>query len=555
MKNIFILIMVLLPISGLMAQEPVCGETANGISTDPNNPINDDCDGAFLNYFDWRDSLYYVPFYQGTTDSIIPSPFFEPNIAIREMHDPNDYLSARDFEIEDGWELITNGLTEVQSLTTTSKIAYLVLYNKYTAVLRVFGTHHDIGPNDYMAIYLNFDPSVNGDLSGLFHPTRQIAQPLDQKSISQVHANAKISGDNPLHFFYADFPMGYDPCTCILNRGSINVKFEAVDKQFLQIYGRSWAIDGTLADISSGKLQNSVDYLMNVYSDNQDNTQAGSLIFNSIAELETLYAQQKAVSSELNEQYQAVKNLKTFLDLASVAVFPNDSAYKAGVIPYLKFVSKFVDVLAMPLKKKADAASSAASSTGKIRIIQSEMTFSGGITNFTGKEGFTFRLPGRSGNSTECEAFYYPKYNEVLGRFALLETPAVEIGTSINVEQPPLETTVIQRFSFDKNSFKYMYNPAAKINTENSKIYAAIVVKKKNVNIPPSSGPSYSFFTNIDSISSLSNNDTTVYITQFVPIECLEEMGAELYFRGGVSASEFTPIYDVQLKLKILKKP
>lgn len=252
------------------------------------------------------------------------------------------------------------------------------------------------------------------------------------------------------------------------------------------------------------------------------------------------------MSGYLAEQYKAVENLKTVLDL--VAVIPGDS-FKVA-IPYIKAVSKFVDVLSAPLKKKKDGAAGAAAKTGNIRVIQSEMTFSGNLTQINSRGDFSFLLPGNKNNS--CEDEEYPLYNEVLGRFALLETPKVEVGTSINVENPPLESTVIQRFSFDRSSFKYLFNPAAKINSEHTKMYAAIVVKKKPFVIPPSSGPSYSAFTNIDTVSSLSQGDTTVYITQFVPIECLEQMGAELYFRGGVSASEYTGIYDIQLKLLII---
>lgn len=82
------------------------------------------------------------------------------------------------------------------------------------------------------------------------HPTMQIAQPLDKKSIGRVYKNAKTSDVDPRHFFYADFPMGYDPYTCVLDEFmELKVSFQTVQLQTLELYGRSWAIDGTLSDI------------------------------------------------------------------------------------------------------------------------------------------------------------------------------------------------------------------------------------------------------------------------------------------------------------------
>lgn len=537
MKNILLIIM-LLSVQWLMAQD--CGETPNGISTNPDNPINDECGGIFKNYFDWRTPTYNVPFYQGTSSGQIGSPFFESNGKIEEIHNTNDFPGAKDFKVEDGWELIVDGITETQATQNTSKIAYLVLYNKYTATLRVFGAHHDIGNNDYMSINLKFTPNDNGDVSGLFHPTTQIAQPLDQKSISAVHANAKISGDNPLHFFYADFPMGYDPCTCILNRGNIVVSFDAVNTQLLEVYGRSWAIDGTLADITSGKLNSSGDYLMNVYSNGAD-AKAGSLIFNNLNELETLYETQKSNAAQLNKQYQFIKNLKLVLSLGSSGPSQEDY-YKKEVIPYLKTISKVVDVMSMPLKKKVDGANGAVAATGKVRVIQSEMTFSGSITDVTGKEDFTFRLPGRTGNSTECDTLHYPKYNEVLGRFAILETPKVKVSGIRTVYNN--FGAYDNKFQFEDSSLIYMFNPAAQINETETEIYGALVIKNNpNCNFVPMD------LFNIERIESLSDGvSSTVHMTPVVPIECLEKTVSETI---SITNYNCNPNYEILLRLVI----
>jgi hypothetical protein len=217
-------------VCSLFAQD--CGEEATGISTNPDNLIQQG--NCQPNTFDWRNESFPAPFYKGSNpDGEIRSPFYEANNgAISELWNYFAYEDAQDMLPEDGWELVADGLTQApaSTLPNTQNIAYFVLYNKFTATLRVFGAHYDIGANDYMVVYLSFINTSGNNMTGLLYPTQQIAQPLDQKSISKVHSNAKIGGNNSLFFFYADFPMGYDPCTCIFDKGNLKVEFEAVNE-------------------------------------------------------------------------------------------------------------------------------------------------------------------------------------------------------------------------------------------------------------------------------------------------------------------------------------
>jgi hypothetical protein len=554
MKKILLIILCLYTINSF-AQE--CGKTETGISTHPETPFNDD--NCTLNNFDWRTATYNAPYYMGTatTNGQITSPFYNSdNTAIPELWNTFDY-DAHDMLPEDGWELIINGITQAAPNTSnhSREIAFLVLYNKFTATLRVLAAHHSIGSNDYMAVHLKFAPNTNGQITGVLYPTQQIAQPLDDASINRVHANAKISaissvGGGALYFFYADFPMGYDPCTCIFDEGTLSVNFEAIDMQTLDIYGRSWAIDNDLAHITSGTNNSSNDYLTNVYSSGGTNSQAGSLIFNSWGEMVTHYGSQKAVASKLSEQYKAYENLKNVLDFGAIAIdlagntsisYGDTSKFKIKDIKNpLKVASKFVEVLGAPLKKKRDAAVGAASATGRVRMIQSEMTMTGTLSNSTPKDGFTFLLPGRMDNENKCSdpnlGHLYPLYDEVLGRFALLETPKIEVKQSM----PSFGGGgVYLGFDFDPNSFKYLFNPAAQIDAQNTLIYGAFVVKNKN-------GDAASLQTiNLEKIESLSNEGTSIHISPFLPIECLGQLLPLLQLKNG---AEFL---DVQLRLII----
>lgn len=283
---------------GVIAQ--TCGEQATGISTNPDNLIQQgNCN---TNTFDWRVIDYIAPYYKGdiisnpNSGNIIRSPFYKNNGAIDELWDGFAYANAQDMLPEDGWELVIDGITQAPSGTPlrSKNIAYFVLYNKFTATLRVFAAHYDVGNNDYMVIYLKLNSPGNGNMTGLLNPTQQIAQALDEAAITQVQANAKLGGNNALHFFYADFPMGYDPCTCIFDKGNLKVEFKAINKQTLNIVGRSWGLSQYLADIDNGEHDAiTPEYLTNVYNNTNAQAEAGQVIFNTFNDLVEHYEDQK----------------------------------------------------------------------------------------------------------------------------------------------------------------------------------------------------------------------------------------------------------------------
>lgn len=529
-KNIYILLFCCCAY-GLMAQD--CGDQATGVSTNPDSPIQQG--NCSTNTFDWRVVDYVAPYYKGDPNlpnhNEIRSPFYKNNGAIDELWNGFAYANAQDMLPEDGWELVVDGITQAASGTPlrSENIAYFVLYNKFTATLRVFAAHYNVGDNDYMVIYLKFSNSGNNNMTGLLNPTQQIAQALDEAAIAQVQANAKLGGNNALHFFYADFPMGYDPCTCIFDKGNLKVEFKAINKQTLNIVGRSWGLSQYLADIENGEHDAiTPEYLTNVYNNNTQ-AEAGQVIFNTFNDLVEHYEDQKKVEKDLEEQYQAYKDVQNVLTIAGTIAggSPKIDKFDLKVISGpLKGAAKFVEVLGAPLKKKLDAAEEAVELKGKVRMMHSEMTLSGTIVDETDKGDFSFLLPGRKNNETKCNdpilGYQYPYYDEVLGRFALLETPKATVT--------PLNNAVGEGIQIDRNSIKYMFNPAALINEEKTQIYAALVVKGHN-NV---FGAEY--------IESLSTPSNRTYITSFLPLDCIEG----LYPRG------FYGDIEVQLRLLIL---
>ncbi|MCU0445650.1 MAG: T9SS type A sorting domain-containing protein [Microscillaceae bacterium] len=143
-------------------------------------------------------------------------------------------------------------------------------------------------------------------------------------------------------------------------------------------------------------------------------------------------------------------------------------------------------------------------------------------------------------------AYSYPMYNEVLGTFALIETPKIESETGAWY----LYGGLMHYFSMFKlaTDIKYVFNPAARVNLANSRLKGSVFLK---INGPPVSNPNY--------IRNLIYSHTeaggiTVYRTPFLPLECINDLVfgfANDYSTGGAqylySISQF-----VEINLKII---
>lgn len=106
----------------------------NGISTNPLNPINNQLTSKKNTFFNWQDSLWAMQpstfcFRTGFNES----PFYK-------IDNLEELREAKDMKWDDGWELVRRyvGLTETNTYTASNpEHLYVILYNKYTGILRV----------------------------------------------------------------------------------------------------------------------------------------------------------------------------------------------------------------------------------------------------------------------------------------------------------------------------------------------------------------------------------------------------------------------------------
>lgn len=224
---LIILFLHLLVVHALAQEGPPIGT----ISTNPINPINTHSPSE-LNYFDWTANNYALNWIRNNFTTTIPSPFYQLNNPIT-----NNLLDSKDMLYQDGWELITkdngyadNGTASLVPVTNP----HLVLYNKYTGTMRIFFIIGD-RKSDYNSISVkvnffastgsnSFAPSLlnlsSGEVTPLMAPFS--TTPPKFTSVNTYYNSADL-------WVYADFPMSYDPCTCLYDSKLIITPYLSVN--------------------------------------------------------------------------------------------------------------------------------------------------------------------------------------------------------------------------------------------------------------------------------------------------------------------------------------
>jgi hypothetical protein len=206
-KNLIASLIFLLTVHFGFAQYPC----VNGISTNPLNPINTQLPSKKNTFFNWQDSIFQVQPINNdcVRGSLMESPFYK-------IDNLEELRESKDMKWEDGWELVRRGfgLTDLNTNTTDAvPNAYFILYNKYTGIMRVLLKVCRGADYNAAKITVSFSPlsQIKTDLLEL---SRGSISAIDKKFIAtSFSAGSKYVNDNT-KWFYGDFPMVYDPCTC-----------------------------------------------------------------------------------------------------------------------------------------------------------------------------------------------------------------------------------------------------------------------------------------------------------------------------------------------------
>ncbi|MBY0477901.1 MAG: hypothetical protein K2Q24_09675 [Chitinophagaceae bacterium] len=193
----------------------------NGISTNPINPINNQLPTKRNTFFDWQLSTWkQKPFLnQGncSREDTMTSPFYRTD-------NTEELRESKDMIWDDGWELILRkvGLTEQNTNTPdTDPDITVILYNKYTGILRVLLKTCRGADYNAARISIRF-ASTSIMKTDLLEFGRGNISSIDKKFTPLSYAAGYPYRNNNSKWFYADFPMMFDPCTC-LYKSKLNI--------------------------------------------------------------------------------------------------------------------------------------------------------------------------------------------------------------------------------------------------------------------------------------------------------------------------------------------
>ena len=597
MKNFRLTSIIILSfcLSKALAQCP-----SNGTHTDPTPGLSPAQGGATpsngtfqQNTFDWTGGCYTTP--QSSTGTILSindpngggagiptyqsltSPFWEGNVPIP----PYSASCNSDFYPKDGWELIkqdfgyyysggtylgngvySNGTWNGSELGgsgaqhdprgTSTTIKYFILYNKYSALLRIMCYMPNYDPqntiytklrfltnNDYTDAGDNYTPQVNA-LFNHYNPNVSLA--LDQKTtVTEISAPCAFPADITGRMFYTDFQLAYDPCLCVFQSG-LEVDFYSITQANLQLTG---TYAGTSSPIDIANVNSSG--IGSIYGSNSSENFITSVF-------EQGFSPQSSIQSYVNAAnisnynggggsntvvQDALSGLSTLLGAGS------DVAEASGTGPMLDTEEGY----AVITKDALDGASKVTSffagivgqsSTNKpppaaVSIDAGYLQASGTITyppslyhdfNFKigipgSKNANTYPEYGMTGTGTSAITIgsgevlpNSPMYNEAPGLFALLKTPVVEEWKDVELypyydpsnNLPPFDYTHFYHHAL--GDLVYALNPI--VDANNTKIYVRYEVDGMPIEPNPmNSGPhNYSYYDyTIQGADILSNNN------------------------------------------------
>lgn len=521
-----------------IAQWEVC--PPNRITTNPFAPINNQNPYFENDFFDWTRGTfedYFKTSWNTSLSGIFPyiNPYWSSSLTMEGINGYNTDGSIIDFWPEEGWELIGRNLGKDRNGGEDNELyanVYFILYNKYTGKLRYFyGINPAARSPDAQSYEIKLEFLLS-KVNGLLGINGSTAQPLDQETSNYF---VKAYTQNNLWWNYVDFTVGYDPCTC-LKEATSGEQFNPTALSFISSTITTGNIEMSgrlLGTVASPYFQDGVydkyvgNELISVFNDDVNVSEVGVETFQRINHLYS-----KVDMFKQNEP-SAFNEFAGLLS-AAVSAFP---VAEAGLAVFTKILkddnkknmlkligasSKYASSIVNGLKTEDEEKKALPS------IMDGEIALVGKVTSSTkiNNAHVTIQTPGTGeansmeelGHSTKFPA--YPFYNEVLGQFAMLTTPTLELQhTSDSRSDNNYNEYNYNVYQLKEDDLEFLFNPALDINFENTSILASLVFevdKQGDAQYPPV----LSSTKGVHDIY-LNENGDHVFFTPFIPLECL----------------------------------
>ena len=474
---------------------------------------------------------YWIHYTTGPVD-FIRSPFYDSgHNPILPLQDPGP--AKKDNKPEDGWEVMYHdfGWSKLDTGFQSKSVQHplLILYNKYNGTLRVMiNIFQPFQGEDIMAINIQFHDRGNNKWSEsalLSHASsRTYAVDRFEKNVlmSSVTENVYVTQD-PKRWYFADFPMAYDPCTCTEDT-RLRFTIRMIDNASIQLKG-----NGTVIDSIGSSSKTEPDGEKSVLNAAKGAIESGVKAY---SEGEKMKSKAEDVIDKLkydDDDNSAAANLKRSLALNSVAEIAK--GLTKG-IPIANAAIGIFDFL-MTGGKKTEV-----SPTPKVSHIN--MTYTGTISFTNIYRDVSFVNPNSLKADTAAALSDWenlPKTKYTLGICNLLETPVLEwmpIYTNNIMWTPDYYTH--QRQYKVRDPLKFVVNPS--LDLELVELNAAVLIEYPVGTVIDPSFPAFFTLPADNLYKELPERDT-------MPVfERLAQVGLEVEAWPKAYPTEFNPSID-----------
>lgn len=469
-------------------------------------------------------------------------------------------VRERDFRWEDGWELLwvnlgttpdgeqintphANGPFMNAQLPNPDQTPYFVLYNRYKGIIRLFANvwfnNTVSGRFQKVMPTLKFE---SNNVNGMLRHASSYDLALDEHTnISNIigPSSQPTATDK---WLMSDYQIGFDPCICNRNIAKLQFVFEAMNEMKINIISRSITINEKIEDenylsddflnltdaLGTGSKPGSRIYkkmgsmldsyksaLLKYESDLADYNSIDGLLKRGLIDIlkDGIAATGSIVGSGVASSIFTNDPMKQFIlrNKARVGLFSGGlidldeedganfaksvvSGTKSIIASGFDFLSTQIDVPDEPIRPSPPSAA------------YTESSYTGQITHDDSYSTNALLVPGAlpnaypDGNNNPsnpgADKLNYPAYNEVLGLFALLETPKVYVKSkALNpsrtffrtgarfyaANNTPGNRTHYTNFQIKlKDALKYRFNHSVDFNFDKTKLYYSFRIKIKN---------------------------------------------------------------------------
>ena len=357
-----------------------------------------------------------------------------------------------------GWELVRRdlGFTDAGLPQVTSN-PFVIIYNKYLGVLRVFVTvQKPLATFQFAEVKLMFSTAGNSKAATL---NRQSAlgvalEDTEQGQAADFSVVSRYLNDGR-KWFVADFPMEYDPCVCQFD-SRLQILVNLIKQANVSLQATSTGSIVTSQDASAGTSNGP-----SFFKKTNGTINAAGTSYDSVDKL-TSSLKADGATSAVDQFATAIKDNKFLQN--GLASLPYLGA-AVGLLDF--FTGGGQDSTPQPLALQPLAIKMSTSTTGTIKDTSMHAT------------PYFFNPGNRLANTRPSDV---PNYNETLGILSIITRPVVDFNmviTQSGATRSQLTTTTKQTFRLTQD-IPYVLNPASGMRVQDFQV--ALVAQSRSQN-------------------------------------------------------------------------